>query len=94
MDKACEAVLSHKLSVRLAAEEYGVPRSTLNDKVSGKVPVQAKSGRKAYLTDEEEDRLVEFLVGCASVGYANHAEMCWQLHSRFLMPATLIVMWS
>ena len=70
MDKACEAVLSHKLSVRLAAEEYGVPRSTLNDKVSGKVPVQAKSGRKAYLTDEEEDRLVEFLVGCASVGYA------------------------
>ena len=70
MDKACEAVLSHKVSVRLAAEEYGVPRSTLNDKVSGKVPVQAKSGRKAYLTDEEEDRLVEFLVGCASVGYA------------------------
>ena len=70
MDKACEAVLSHKISVRLAAEEYRVPRSTLNDKVSGKVPVQAKSGRKAYLTDEEEDRLVEFLVGCASVGYA------------------------
>ena len=70
MDKACEAVLTHQLSVHAAAEEYGVPRSTLNDKVTGKVPLQAKSGRRTYLTDEEEDRLVEFLVGCASVGYA------------------------
>ncbi len=94
MDKACEAVLSHKLSARLAAEEYGVPRSTLNDKVSGKVPVQAKSGRKAYLTDEEEDRLVGFWLGAHQWVMQNHAEMCLQLHSRFSMPATLIVMCS
>ena len=81
MDKASEAVLPHKLSARLVAEEYRVTRSTLNDKVSGKVPVQAKSRRKAYLTDEEEDRLVEVLVGCVHqwVMYAEwvlHAEMC------------------
>ena len=49
---------------------YVWQRRSTNDKVSGKVPVQAKSGRKAYLTDEEEDRPAEFLVGCASVGYA------------------------
>ena len=79
MDKASEAVLSHKLSARLVAEEYGVPRSTLNDKVSGKVPVQAKSRRKAYLTDEEEGRLVEvgwlkFWLGVHQ--WVMHAEMC------------------
>ena len=79
MDKASEAVLSHKLSACLVAEEYGVPRSTLNDKVSGKVPVQAKSRRKAYLTDEEEDRLVDvgwlkFWLGVHQ--WVMHAEMC------------------
>ena len=70
MDKACEAVLTGKLTVGAAAEEYGVPKSTLYDKVTGKVPVKAKSGRRAYLTDEDEAKLVQFLVGCASVGYA------------------------
>ena len=79
MDRASEAVLSHKLSARLVAEEYGVPRSTLNDKVSGKVPVQAKSRRKACLTDEEEYRLVEvgwlkFWLGVHQ--WVMHAEMC------------------
>ena len=70
MDKACEAVQAGKISVRMAAEQYGVPKSTLHDKVAGKVPMKAKSGKKKYLTDEEEASLVEFLVGCASVGYA------------------------
>ena len=41
MDKACEAVLTGKLTVGAAAEEYGVPKSTLYDKVTGKVPVKA-----------------------------------------------------
>ena len=47
-----------------------------DDKVSGKVPVQVKCDGRAYLTDEEEDRRVEFLVGCTSVGYANLEGMC------------------
>ena len=64
MDKACVKPCCHTNLV------YVWQRRSTNDKVSGKVPVQAKSGRKAYLTDEEEDRPVEFLVGCASVGYA------------------------
>ena len=32
--------------------------------------MQAKGCKRAYLTDDKEDRLVEFLVGCTSVGYA------------------------
>ena len=35
-----------------------------------KVALNARSGRKKLLTDEEEASLIEFLVGCASIGYA------------------------
>ena len=34
MERAHEAVASGRMSMRKAAEEYGVPRSTLHDKVS------------------------------------------------------------
>ena len=34
---AIEAVVNHKMSVRRAAEEHGIPRSTLWDHVSGRV---------------------------------------------------------
>ena len=70
MEKAYEAVAAGKMCVQRAAEQYGVPKSTLHDRVSGKVALNARSGRKRLLTDEEEASLVEFLVGCASIGYA------------------------
>ena len=70
VDKAYEAVVSGGMSLRKAAEEYGIPRSTLHAKVQGKVALHVKSGAKKHLTDEEESKLVEFIAGCASVGYA------------------------
>ena len=56
-------------SIRLAAEEYDVPRSTLGDRISGRVNPDAKSGPSKYLSNEEEDELVQFLLDCASLGY-------------------------
>ena len=48
--------------MRRAAEEYQVPRSTLYDRVSGKVQFGAKSGSTRYLNDQEESELVNFLL--------------------------------
>ena len=59
--KAYLAHLEEGFSVRRAAEAYGVPKSTLQDRVSGKVK---------FLSDEEELELVNFMCGCAAVGYA------------------------
>jgi len=56
--------------VRRAVEEYRVPRSTLHDRVSGRVQHGAASGPPRYLSDEEEKELAEFLRNCAKVGYA------------------------
>ena len=69
MEKALQAVRLEGTSVRRAAEENGVPRSTLGDRVSGRVCHGAVSGPRRYLSEEEEEELVRFLLGCASMGY-------------------------
>ncbi len=67
MEKALDAVNLRSLTVRRAAEEYDIPKSTLHDRVSGRVLVGASSGPPKYLTDEEEVELEVFLTGCARV---------------------------
>ena len=69
MQKALQAVKLDGASVRRAAMEYGVPKSTLGDRVSGRVTHGVVSGPPKYLNDEEEEELVRFILGCASVGY-------------------------
>ncbi len=69
MERAMKDVTNGTLTVRRAAVEYGVPRSTLHDRVSGKVFPGAVSGAPRYLDVDEEEELVEFLLGCAEVGY-------------------------
>lgn len=69
MEQAVSSVLEQGFSVRRAATEYNVPKSTLGDRVSGRVLPGARSGPGRLLTEQEEDKLVSFLLQCASVGY-------------------------
>ena len=69
MNKAYEEVLSGQ-TLRVAAEKYEVPKSTLYDCVSGKVTLQTRSGPERYWSDEEKHRLAKWLLRCASIGYA------------------------
>ena len=57
-------------TIHRAAEEFGVPKSTLYNRVSGHVPFEARSGPPCYLNYQEEKQLVNFLIGYAKVGYA------------------------
>ena len=65
MQKAAVAV-DDGMSLRKAAEIFQVPKSTLCDRVTGKVKFGATSGPDPYLTNEEE--LLNFInrkdVGC------------------------------
>ena len=70
MEKAVTAV-EQGMSIRRAAESFAVPRSTLHDRTSGKIRMDSRSGRKPYLTVEEEEELVCFLLRCAKIGYAH-----------------------
>lgn len=68
MVKAMTAV-ENGTSIRRASELYMVPKSTLHDRVSGKVQHGTKPGRTSYLTALEEAELVNFLCKCAEIGY-------------------------
>lgn len=86
MTKALMAVAEGS-SVRRAAEEYGVPRSTLHDRVNGRVIHGSKSGPRKYLTSLEEEQLVAHLKNCASIGYGkSRKETSKLLLKRKVMP--------
>ena len=70
MQQAMDAVRDRRCTIREAAVTYEVPKSTLGDRISGRVQMGAKSGPPTYLTPHEERELVDFLIGCAQIGFA------------------------
>jgi len=66
---AVEAVENGSMGINRAAITHGVPRTTLKDRLSGRVVHGTKMGPKCYLTHEEEKELVDFLVNCSKMGY-------------------------
>ena len=63
------AVVNDGISVRQSSTEYNVPKSTLHDRITGRVAFGSHSGPTRYLSEAEEKELVVFLLGCASLGY-------------------------
>ena len=61
-----QSVLSGNLSINRAAE---ITRTTLQDRISGRVQHGKKPGPAPYLTLNEEKELVEYLLGSAELGY-------------------------
>lgn len=72
LERAYEAVVKGELSLRRAAEEFNVPRTTLHDRLSGRVQFGASSGPPKYLSDEEEEELALFLKNCSKIGFARN----------------------
>ena len=44
-------------ALRRTALEFGIPKSTLYDRVSGKVSLDCRSGPQRYLSDNEESEV-------------------------------------
>ena len=68
MEVAIDAVKGGE-SVLRAAKQFGVPRQTLGDRISGKVVHGTNPGPKPFLTSAEEKELSSFLVDVAKAGY-------------------------
>ena len=84
MEKAIESVKQQEFSVRQAAEVYSIPKSTLHDRISGKVVHGACSGPEPYLNATEENELVQFLIKCASMGFARNKKQVLDIVHRVL----------
>ena len=69
MVSALDAVLTKRLPANKSARLYGVPPSTLKDRLSGRVVHGVKPGPRPYLTTKEEKELTDHLVLSAKVGY-------------------------
>ena len=69
IEKAINAVINDGVSISRAAEDYGIPKSTLGDRISGRILPGSSSGPRKLLTTEEEVDLVAFLRRCAAIEY-------------------------
>ena len=69
MNLAVDAVKKGGTTITRAVLEHGVPRTTLQDRISGRVFNGCKPGRKPYLSQLEEEDLANFLVEVADNGY-------------------------
>ena len=69
MVRAVDSVLNKGTSIRKAAKEYDIPKSTIADQISGHVLMGTVSGPNRYLNAQQEEELVHFLLECASIEY-------------------------
>ncbi|XP_071944741.1 uncharacterized protein [Antedon mediterranea] len=69
MQEAYEAVKAGSLSLRAAAKQYGVPKTTLQRRLSGKVDVTSSASRATVLTASEETELKNYILHMESVGF-------------------------
>ena len=68
MTRAMKAVQEGQ-SISQAARVFGVPKTTLYDRVSGRVQHGTNPGPQSYLNSKEEKELSSYLKHCARVGY-------------------------
>ncbi len=52
-----------------AADNYQVPRSTLKDRLGGRVTHGVNPGPKPHLTKDEGQGLADYLISAANIGY-------------------------
>ena len=69
LENAVKMVESGAMSRKKAAATFGVPRTTLIDKLSGRYCLGACPGRKTVLTKSEEGCLVDYCKLMGSIGY-------------------------
>ena len=74
MAAAVDSVTASKMGLREASRLYNVPVETLRRRVQGLVEVGCKPGPSTVLSDEEEDRLANYLVEMADIGYGLNRE--------------------
>lgn len=69
MERALVEVKSGRCTVRQAAKEFGVPKSSLGDRVSGRVRPGSRSGPAQLITSSDEEQLVEFSLYMSKHGF-------------------------
>ncbi len=70
--------------MRKASELYGFPKSTLYNRVKGRVQHGKKPGAVTYLTMDKENELASFLIRSAEIGYLRSINQVLSLVQQML----------
>nr|XP_004208167.3 uncharacterized protein LOC101240224 [Hydra vulgaris] len=89
--KAIEEVKSGERTASEASKLYNIPRTTLRDKISGKAPVVKKMGLQTYLTEAEENVLVNFIVSAQKRAHPVTKETIMSLVTSLLSDERLLM---
>lgn len=57
MSSAIADVKNNQMSIRKASKKYNVPKSSLSDRLTGKVQVSSKWGRRPLFSDQDEKEM-------------------------------------
>ena len=79
MAGAVDSVVKNGKGLRESARFYGVPIETLRRRVNGSVEIDCKPGPATIFTKEEEDKIYNYLVSMADIGYGLTREMVMHL---------------
>ncbi|CAH1993567.1 unnamed protein product [Acanthoscelides obtectus] len=74
LQEAVEFIRQSKLNISQASKKYGIPKSTLSNKLRGKVPAVRKMGPTTILTMEEEANLEKWILSKAMLGFPMHPD--------------------
>lgn len=76
MLEAMCSVEERKMTIRGASKKFGVPYSTLKDRIHGRVRHGTKPGVKTVLSPEEEEELVNYIRVFRSVYILTNCRDC------------------
>ena len=73
--RAVQTVKNSRMSVRQASASYGVPRSTISDKILNKTSLdKCTPGPNTVLSHEEEEHLAKWAIQMAKIGYGREKQ--------------------
>ena len=67
--KAMNDVRVGRLSIRKSAKKWGIKRTTLQDRLNGRVEINRRRGPPPILTKQEENRFADWLIVMANRGF-------------------------
>lgn len=77
LELAVKMINEEGLSIRKAAKHYSIPRSTLTDRMNGKIAMDAKPGRKPAVPAKIEDLIVQQTIEASSKGFGiSRRQLC------------------
>lgn len=89
LEKALAAVKTNQMSIRAAAKEFSVPKSTLSDRLTGKVAENASPGKQTVFPLEVENDIAQKIKEAGKMGFGiTRAHLCMKV-SRLAMAMKL-----